>query len=415
MPRHITIRPRRANHDGAITHRTAIRAAGVGLAALALGLTPGSSVRAQAIATDLDARIRTFETSLGPRGDEDPSIRWTIEERMAHYGVPGVSVAVIADGKLLWAKGYGVKQAGSDDPIDTGTAFSVGSVSKVGTAAVTLRLVDEGRLDVDRPVNDYLRRWKVPSNELTEREPVTLRRIMSHTAGLTVHGFADFQPGEALPTVVQILDGEPPAKNAPVRVDLLPGSEFRYSGGGTTVEQLVIEDVTGLDFAAAARRYLFDPLAMDRSTYENPLPLTHENIAKAHGPDGSPRALPRGYETMPESAASGLWTTPSDYAKLIIALIESYQGDGDTFLSHDTARDMMTEVPPGIFGLGPEVGGEGPTRNFVHGGANDSYRALIAGYLAEGGGIVIFTNGTRGSELIGEIRRGIAMAGWPSH
>lgn len=118
---------------------------------------------------------------------------------------------------------------------------------------------------------------------------------------------------------------------------------------------------------------------------------------------------------MPEAAASGLWTTPSDYAKLILALIESYQGDGDTFLEYETARDMMTEVPPGIFGLGPEVGGEGATKNFVHGGANNSYKALMAGYVAEGDGIVIFTNGTRGNELINEIRRGIAMAGWQSH
>jgi CubicO group peptidase (beta-lactamase class C family) len=264
-------------------------------------------------------------------------------------------------------------------------------------------------------VNDYLRRWKVPANELTAREPVTLRRILSHTAGLTVHGFADFQPGESLPTVVQILDGTGPAKNAPVRVDLLPGSEFRYSGGGVTVEQLVIEDVTGLEFAEAAREYVFDPLGMNRSTYVNPLPAEHGNVALAHGPDGAPRALPRGWEAMPEAAASGLWTTPSDYARLIIALIESYQGDGDTFLTFEIARDMMTEVPPSIFGLGPEVGGEGPTRNFVHGGANDSYRAHMSGYLAQGDGLVIFTNGARGGELIREIRLAIADAGWQSH
>ncbi|MGH7541177.1 MAG: serine hydrolase domain-containing protein [Gemmatimonadota bacterium] len=371
----------------------------------------------QAVATDLESRIRVVEAGLRPATDraDTTGIRWTLEERMAHYGVAGVSVAVIEDGRLLWARGYGLKQAGTTDSVDTETVFSVGSVSKVATAAITLRLVDEGRLDLDRDVNEYLRRWKVPSNELTAREPVTLRRIMSHTAGLTVHGFADFQPGEALPDIIQILDGIPPAKNEPVRVDLLPGSESRYSGGGTMVEQLVIEDVTGLDFAEAARRYLFEPLGMSRSTFENPLPAEHGNIAKAHGPDGEPRALPRGWEAMPAAAASGLWTTPSDYARLIIALIESYQGDGDTFLSLETARDMMTEVPPSIFGLGPEVGGEGPTRNFVHGGANDSYRALMAGYLAEGDGLVIFTNGARGSELIPEIRRAVDLAGWPSH
>lgn len=385
------------------------------LASLTLLAPAGQGLCGQAIPSDLETRIHTVETSLGPRGNEDPAIRWGIEERMAHYRVPGVSIAVIDDGALLWAKGYGVKHAGASDPIDVETVFSVGSVSKVGTAAITLRLVDEGRLDVDRNVNDYLRRWTVPANEFTEREPVTLRRIMSHTAGLTVHGFADYLPGEALPDIIETLDGISPAKNAPVRVDLLPGSASRYSGGGTTVEQLVIEDVTQLDFVEAARRYVFEPLGMDRSTYENPLPAEHDNIARAHGSDGAPAALPRGWEAMPEAAASGLWTTPTDYSRLIIALVESYHGGGNTFLAYETARDMMTEVPPSIFGLGPEIDGEGPTRNFVHGGANDSYRAFMAGYLAEGDGLVVFTNGTRGEDLIREIRRAVAMAGWSSH
>jgi len=367
------------------------------------------------VAVDLESRIETVESSLGPRGNTDPSIRWNLEERMAFYGVPGVSIAVIEDGALLWAQGYGVKQAGTEDPIDTETVFSVGSVSKVGTAAITLRLVDQGQLDVDRDVNDYLRRWQVPANELTAQEPVTLRRIMSHTAGLTVHGFADFQPGEELPTVVQILDGVAPAKNRPVRVNLLPGTEFRYSGGGTTVEQLVIEDVTQLSFTEAAQEYVFGPLDMERSTYENPLPAEHSNIARAHGRDGRPAALPRGWEAMPEMAASGLWTTPSDFSKLIIALIDSYHGQEDAFLTQETAHDMMASVSPSDYGLGPEIGGEGETLSFAHGGANNSYRAWMSGYIDSKSGLVIFTNGTQGSRLIGEIRRAVEVAGWPSH
>ena len=382
------------------------------LAGCVLVLTTASAAWAQAVATDLESRIRTFETSLHPYGATD--VFWTLEERMAHYGVAGVSIAVIADGEIAWAKAYGLKQAGTTDAVDTETVFSVGSVSKVGAAAITLRLVDEGRLDLDRDVNDYLTRWKVPPNELTAAEPVTLRRIMSHTAGLTVHGFADYQPGEPLPDVVQILEGSGPAKSPPVVVDLLPGSEFRYSGGGVTVEQLVIEEVTGMEFDEAARRYLFEPLRMTRSTYVNPLPASHGNIARAHGPDGAPRALPRGWEAMPEAAASGLWTTPSDYARLVIALIESYQGDGDTFLSYELARDVMTEVSPSAFGLGPALDGEGPTRRFFHTGANDSYRAYMRGFLHSADGVVIFTNGERGPELIDEMRQAVIDAeGWP--
>ena len=291
--------------------------------------------------------------------------------------------------------------------------FSVGSVSKVGTAAITLRLVDAGRLDLDRDVNAYLKRWQVPGNAFTLVRPVTLRGILSHSAGLTVHGFGDFQPGEKLPTIVDTLEGRPPATHEPVRVIFVPGARFQYSGGGTTVEQLAIEDTTGKDFPAAAREWLFDPLGMSRSSYENPLPLEHGNIAKAHGDDGAPRALPRGYEAMPEMGASGLWTTPSDYSKLVIAFIRSYQGEAGSFLKARTARQMMTEVGRSPVGLGPFLDGEGAERRFTHGGANDSYRAWIEGHLATGNGVIIFTNGSNGSDIIPEVRRAVARSeGW---
>lgn len=183
-------------------------------------------------------------------------------------------------------------------------------MSKVGAAATSLRLVDAGRIELDRDVGDVLTRWTIPANEFSTVEKPTLRRLLSHTAGFTVHGFADFQPGEELPTVEDILAGRPPAKNPPVVIDFTPGSQWRYSGGGITVEQLVIEEVTGMAFSDAAREWVFEPLGMTRSTYVNPIPASHGNIARAHGPDGEPRALPRGWEAMPEIAASGSGPPP---------------------------------------------------------------------------------------------------------
>lgn len=363
------------------------------------------------------ARIRAAETGLRPAisVEGEPEIRWTIEERMAHWKVPGMSIAVIRDGRLAWAKAYGVKQAGTNDRVDTQTMFSVGSVSKVGAAAVTLRMVDAGELDLDRDVNEYLTGWKLPPNVHMAIRPVTLRGILSHSAGLTVHGFPDFQPGESLPTVIDTLEGRAPAKTEPVRVFFTPGSRSSYSGGGITVEQLIIETAAGLHFTKAARKYLFDPLGMQRSTYENPIPDSRGNIAKAHDREGMPSALPRGWETMPEMAASGLWTTPSEYAKLVIALVDSYRGGKSTFLSAALARQMMTEVGRSPFGLGPQLDGQGLERRFYHGGSNDSYKAWIEGYLFTGNGTVIMTNGARGSELIVEVTRAIAAAeGWPT-
>ncbi len=358
-------------------------------------------------------RIREFETGLrGPTGTTDENARWKLEDRMAYHQVPGVSVAVIRDGRLAWAKGYGVRQKGSKGSIDTQTVFSVGSVSKVGAAAATLRLVDDGDLELDQDVNEFLEDWKVPDNDYTQDAPVTLRRIMSHTAGLTVHGFQDFQPGERLPTTLEILDSEGPAKNDPVLVDYVPGTRFRYSGGGTTVEQLIVEEVMGVGFDKAAKELVFVPLGMNRSSYENPLPESHGNIAKAHDSEGQPRALPRGYEAMPEAAASGLWTTPSDFALLVIALIDSFHGEQEAFLSQSLAKDMMTRVAPSEYGLGPELddglGSDNP--RFQHGGSNESYKAWMEGHLGTRNGLVVFTNGAQGARLIAEIRRSVATA-----
>lgn len=382
------------------------------LAALAAPLSGQASTE-----RSLQERIAAFENGLrGQSGTPDAEARWQLEARMAHYGVPGVSIAVLRSGRIAWAKGYGVKQNGKNDPIDTETVFSVGSVSKVGAAAATLRLVAAGKLDLDRDVNEFLKTWKVPSNRYTVRAPVTLRRILSHTAGLTVHGFRDFEPGESTPTTIQILEGSGPAKNSPVLVDTTPGTRFRYSGGGITLEQLIVEEATNLGFSEAARKLVFEPLGMKRSSYENPLPEAHGNIAKAHDGAGSPRALPRGYEAMPETAASGLWTSPSDLARLIIALIRSHQGVEDPFLDQAVAIDMMTAVAPSEFGLGPQLDrgpGTEANRRFSHGGSNNSYKAWMEGHLDTGNGLVVLTNGARGRELIREIRRAIPEAeGW---
>jgi len=236
--------------------------------------------------------------------------------------------------------------------------------------------------------------------------------ILSHTAGFNVHGFQDYEPGEALPTAIQTLNGSLPAKNDPVEVNFAPGSGFAYSGGGVIVSQVLVEDVTGLSYEEAARRYVFDPLGMTRSTFANPLPASHGDIARAHDEHGAPAGLPRGWEAMPELAASGLWTSARDLALLVIALNESVRDEG-TFLPQSLARDMMTRVPGSWHGLGPRLNGAGETRDFHHGGANNSYRAWIEGHLATGDGLVVLTNGTDGHWIYSELRQSAEDAfGW---
>ncbi len=323
----------------------------------------------------------------------------TIAQRMQQHQVPGMSIAIIENNQIIWTKGFGLKQVGSKDQVDTNTVFSVGSVSKVAAAVATLRLVAQQKLELDKDVNQYLSQWKVPQNRYTRKQAVTLRHLMSHTAGFNVHGFGDFQPGAKLPTTLDTLNGRAPAKHDALKVEFTPGSQFRYSGGGTTVEQLIIEETTKQDFVSATQNLVFKPLAMNRSTYLNPLPPSHGNIAKAHNRNGQPTALPRGWEAMPEMAASGLWTTPTDLAKMMIALIKAHQGKTNDFLPQALVQDMMTPVSPSQFGLGPQLYDD----FFYHGGANDSYRAFIKANLKTGTGIVVLTNGSNGSALAREM------------
>ena len=335
--------------------------------------------------------------------------RWSLAERMRHYKVPGVAIALVRNGEVVRATGYGLREVGTQDKVDGDTLFSVGSISKVATATTTLRLVAQGRLDLDRNVDDYLKRWKLPTSAEQPQPRVNLRMLMSHTSGLGVHGFADYQPQEPLPTLVQVLEGQAPAKGDAVRFKNAPGWVVDYSGGAVTVEQLALEDATGKSLQALAQEQVFAPLGMRRSTFESPLSATRGNIAKAHDLDGDPVALPRGWESFGEGGASGLWTSANDLGRLVGGLIKSYQGRGD-FLPQPLATAMMTEVSPGVFGLGPRLGGAGKGRYFFHMGANESYLAFMEGYPETGDGFAILTNASNGGALIDEIRNALADA-----
>ncbi len=334
--------------------------------------------------------------------------RWSLQARMAQHHVPGVAIAVLRDGKLVHSAGYGTREAGTASTVDAETLFSVGSVSKVVTAATTLRLAAGGKLALDQDIATYLRSWKVPATPQVPAPQLTLRMLISHTSGLGVHGFADYLPGEPLPTLEQTLDGIAPAKNKPVRLLHTPGERGDYSGGGVMVEQQVLEDVTGQPLDAIARAQVFVPLGMQRSRYTDPQAGT-DNIAKAHDGDGALTALPRGWQSFPEQGASGLWTSANDLAAFVAALTASYRGQGN-FLPRAIATDMMTEVSPSWHGLGPRLDGAGQARIFHHGGSNDSYRAWIEGYLETGDGFVILTNGENGAALAAEIRNALSDA-----
>lgn len=337
----------------------------------------------------------------------------TLAARMAELKVPGVSLAVIDGGAIEWAKGYGVAEPGTAAPVTPRTLFQAASVSKPVAALGALRLVEQGRLVLDEDVNAKLRSWKVPENEFTKTEKVTLRRLLSHTAGLTVHGFGGYQAGTPVPTTVQVLDGAKPANSAAVRADVVPGTIMRYSGGGFTVAQLLMQDAAARPFPELLAELVLKPVGMDDSTYEQPLPEARRGAAASgHTSDG--KVLPGRYHTYPEMAAAGLWTTPTDLAKFLLEVERARRG-ASSVLSQASAREMTTAQKPG-YGLGLSLDGLGSAANFGHGGSNEGFKCQMTMFLEGGRGAVIMTNGDRGGFLASEILRGIAREyGWPAY
>ena len=382
------------------------------LGAAALVSTPILSACQPASALSA-ANPESFTENLRGRFSYDGVVeRYTLEERMAHYGVPGVAVAVIEDGRVVFARGYDVLQAGSEAPVTADTVFSAGSVSKMATALMTLNLIQSGALDLDADISHVLPYWAPEANSPHADAPLTVRMLLSHTGGLNLHGFADFLPGEALPTREQTLNGAAPADHDPLRVEALPGSSYRYSGGGYTLLEGLIVQATGLGFEHSAEQALFEPLGMTRSSFANPLPEDHGNIAKAHDREGAPTALPRGYEAFPERAASGLWTSANDLGRMTAEMINAYRGQS-AYLHPVLGQEMMTRVSPSEHGLGPRLEGRGEHFIFHHGGTNNSYRAWMEGHLATGDGLVVLTNGANGMDLAVEIRNAMNdVMGW---
>lgn len=377
-----------------------------GLVLPLLGAQP--KVQAQSVKTDA-----LFKPLLRPTVHSGQE-KWPLAERMAHHNVPGVAIAILRGWRVESVSGYGTAIAGQSLPIHSDTLFSVGSVSKVATAALCLRLVADGHLALDQDVNLWLRRWKMPAGPTGDTAAVTLRMLLSHTAGLNLHGFADFPPAAPLPTLFQTLNGISPAPNRPLaRIDAA-GIRTRYSGGGYMVVQALIEDRLNAPLDEVARRHLFGPLGMARSRFvEAPVSGTGD-IAWAHDKAGKIAAPPRGWQSFPELAPSGLWTSAADLARLVRALGTSHSGASDAYLPRAVAADMMTPVSPGMFGLGPRLAGTGEAGIFHHAGANDSYKAYIEGNLASGDGLVILTNGANGDVLGDEIRNGVSdVMRWP--
>lgn len=357
--------------------------------------------------SDQEERIRRIEASAVniSSSTDEPPLHLDLEKLMATLKVPGLSVVVIDNYQIAWAKGYGVTDAGSKKPVTTTTLFQAGSISKPVAATGALVLVQQGKLSLDEDVNLKLKSWRVPENEFTKTEKVTLRRLLSHTAGLTVHGFPGYDVDAPLPTLVQVLNGEKPANTEPIRVDIVPGTQQRYSGGGVTIEQQLMIDVTGKPFPEFMREVVLEKIAMKDSSYNQPLPPPWADHT-ACGTYGDGKLVHGRWHVYPEMAAAGLWTTATDLAKFAIEIALSKQGKADHVLSEKTTNEMLTPAMDGA-GLGFFIEKENPGQ-FGHNGADEGFQALLTMNAQTGKGLAVMANSDHGLIVADFLTRSVA-------
>jgi CubicO group peptidase (beta-lactamase class C family) len=352
---------------------------------------------------DHEAMIKRIEKTIQPNfriaGEDVPT--YSIDERLKMLGIPGVSIAFAQNGEVVWAKAYGMADSVSNRAMTTETILLAGSISKPVAAVRTHQLVEEGVLDLDEDVNTYLNSWTLPENEFTVTEKVTLRRILNHTAGLTVWGFPGYDKGDDIPSVQEVLDGK--GNTDSVRVYKIPGESWMYSGGGYTIMQLVIDEVEQDTFYTSMQQHVLDQINMSGSTFENPLPERYHSIA-ATGYRGNGDEVEGKWPIYPEMAAAGLWTTPTQLIQYAIEIQDIHLNQKDGILSYETVEEMIT---PGMnnHGLGPSAEED----FFGHGGADEGFRANLVASKKEPWAMVVMVNSDNG-QIIREIELAIADA-----
>lgn len=353
----------------------------------------------------IEDRIKKVEKSLGGniRIEGDPL--WTLQDRMRELQLPSISIAVISNGKLEWARAYGYADLESKTPATVKTLYQAASISKSLNAIAALRLVQERKIDLNADINQYLKSWKFPYDSLSGGKKISLGNLLSHTAGLTIHGFPGYGSTDKLPTVQQVLDGLPPANTKAVRSAFPPQTKVQYSGGGTTISQLIISDVSGMTYTDYVWTRLLQPMGMLSSTYAQPPSAKHvPQLSTAYQGDGKP--VPGKFHVYPEQAAAGLWTNPTDLSAYIIETINAYNGRSAKVLNQEMTKIRLTAWM-GDAGLGVFLMKKGGSDYFQHGGANEGFRCQYIGDLTTGNGVVVMVNSDNGG-IMNEIIAAVA-------
>lgn len=357
---------------------------------------------------EIQSKIKQVENNLSAWAQiENKPQKWTLKERMKFYHANGVSIAVIKNYKIEWAKGYGWADSLEQKPVTIETLFQAGSNSKSLNAVGILKLVQEGKLNLDVDINNYLKTWKFPYDSLSKGKKITIKNLLSHTAGLTVHGFDGYEKENAIPTILQTLNGQKPANSEAVRSAYEPSLKYEYSGGGTTISQLIIEDVTGKHYDEYMWENVLKPLGMTYSSYTQP-PSKEKLKLLATGYYNDGKAVKGKYHIYPEQAAAGLWTNPIDLAKYVIETQLSLLGKSQKVLSKEMTQIRLTPYIDSKAGLGVFIIDKNGVKNFEHGGVDEGFVSQYIGTMTGGNGVVVMTN-TYNTALFDEIIRSVAL------
>lgn len=376
-----------------------------------LAVAAGLGASRPAAQDDAAAFIARIEAAQVPDRQGFDSL--TLPQVLKRLNVPGVSIAVVKDFQVHWAKGYGVADVGTSRPVETSTRFQAASISKPVTAMAAVRLAQDQKLDLDADVNTMLTSWRVPVSDHTRGRPVTPRALFSHTSGADDgFGFPGYDPAALRPRLVQILNGQTPSNVGQVLFARPPFQGYKYSGGGITVMQLALEELTAQPFADFMQATVLGPLQMTSSSFAQPPPPdVAAELARAH--DGQGRAMNTAWHVYPEQAAAGLWTTPTDLARFVIEVQTAARGPSGKVLSRASAKEMTAPVGAGPYAVGLAIDQRGEGWYFSHGGSNWGFQADLVGHVRKGYGVAVMTNGDRGRAVINEIEARVAAAyGW---
>lgn len=330
----------------------------------------------------------------------------TILEQMAKYKVNGMSIAVIHDYKIAWAKGYGWADVAEQRPMTPETLFEPGSISKTLHAVGILKLAQEKQLDLYTDINTYLSSWKFPYDSLSNGKKITLAQLLSHQAGLTVHGFPGHDINGPIPTIYEVLDGKEPSFTPAVRSAFEPDLRFQYSGGGTTISQVLLTDITQQPYDVWMYENVLKPIGMVNSTYAQPPAMEKRHLcASAYSGDGTP--IERKFHVYPEQAAAGLWMTPTDLCHYIIEMQMAWKGNPSKVLNADMVKLHLTPYNNGPAAMGTFIEDHDGAIYFQHGAGNDGFCGQFYGSLEDGYGVAIFLN-TDNGRLLGEVINSVA-------